>query len=458
MYTQLNTVKTMTDLLASLQEFLNRVQPQAPIWLAYSGGQDSSVLLHLLSRINPPLPLKIVHVNHQLSNNAEAWQQHCITTAKTLGYRCQVESAQVNRQGKGLEGAAREARYRIFERLIEPGEYLFTAHHQNDQAETMLFRCLRGSGLRGMRAMEQQRSLAQGTLARPLLNISQADISAYAEHFDLKWIEDESNDDLRFDRNFLRHTIFPSLNERWPGSVKRMARTSTWLGEANSLLEEYLDTDLHHCNQRLERLGQSIAIPNMNGFSEARVKHLIQFWVNQQGYAQPSHHHIKQLKNLLEAKADANPLVAWGDCELRRYQNRLYILPRPPHIPTPQIQSKTTWLSASPLTLKDGSILKISADSLDTSHDSGSTYPKLTVSYRAGGERCKPTTRAKSQTLKKLLQEYAVEPWLRDRIPLIFQDGQLIAVGDIFSCTTTTSNNQPNLSFDWSYLRSAQTI
>lgn len=441
----------MTDLLVHLQKFLEKIRPQAPVWLAYSGGQDSSVLLHLFSRVDPPPPLKIVHINHQLSDNASDWQQHCITTANTLGYQCLVESAQIHPQGKGLESAARDARYRIFKRLLEPGEYLFTAHHQNDQAETMLFRCLRGSGLRGMRAIEQQRTLGHGILARPLLDISQADISAYAERFNLTWVDDESNNDLHFDRNFLRHSILPALNQRWPSSLKNMARTSAWLGEANKLLEEYLDTDLHLCDRRLERLGQSLAIPNMNSYSEARIKHLIQFWVSQLGYTLPNHHHIQQLKNLLQAKADATPLIAWGDCELRRYQDRLYLLPRLPALIKPQIQSKITWLSTSPLLLEDGSTLKISANLHGISHATANPHPELTVSYRSGGERCKPTTRTKSQTLKKLLQEYALEPWLRDRIPLIFQGDQLIAVGDIFSCTTTENHNKINLSFDWSY-------
>lgn len=224
----------------------------APAWhIAFSGGLDSTVLLHLLANLantDTLPPLGAVHVHHGLQTAADAWPAHCQSICDNLGVPLRVMRVQVQ-PGASLERAARDARYQAFIEVTGAGQVLLTGQHRDDQAETLLFRLLRGAGVRGLSAMPAQRPLAAGYLVRPLLEVSRAELEAYAEEYQLEWIEDPSNADSRFSRNYLRHRVLPTLTERWPQAVSSLARTAEHLSEAQGLLGELAVMDLQAADQ-----------------------------------------------------------------------------------------------------------------------------------------------------------------------------------------------------------------
>ena len=224
----------------------------APAWhIAFSGGLDSTVLLHLLAdyaRSHSTPPLHAIHIHHGLQPAADAWPAHCKAVCDRLGIELSIVHIQVA-PGASLEQAARDARYAAFRRILGPGEVLFTGQHREDQAETLLFRLLRGAGLRGLAAMPAQRQLGQGSLARPLLTCSRQQLHDYAQTHGLIWIEDPSNRDTAFARNFLRNDVFPVLQKRWPQASQNLARCAAHLGEAQGLLDELAEGDLTACRE-----------------------------------------------------------------------------------------------------------------------------------------------------------------------------------------------------------------
>lgn len=420
------------------QSILPYLTESSRIWVGYSGGLDSTALLHLVASLKLPHPVCALHVNHQISANANHWQQHCEDFAAALNIPCLVARVQVTNTGKGIENAAREARYRIFAEHIQKHDLLLLAQHRDDLAETFLFRLLRGTGIKGMQATPKSRAFEQGTLLRPLLQISRVEIERYAKSHTLEFVEDESNTDTAYARNFLRHAIFPQLQTRWPKYAEAFANTIDWVGEANQLLDEYAQQDLLSCDYRTERLGTSMAIKGLTTFSEKRIKHLIRHWISLHGFSLPHAVQLRQIQQIMAAKQDSTPILQWGDGEIRRYQQRLYL--------SRQLADcahySYEWNSAEPLPLPDGSVLQQQNDSPPADY---------TVSNRRGGERTRPLQRAASQTLKKLLQEYQLEPWLRDRIPLVYRQGELIAVGDLFVAANPHRQALSTAVFCWRY-------
>ena len=231
-----------TRLLLNLAAWRN-----ARTWhIAFSGGLDSTVLLHLLADLakHHSLPaLSAIHIHHGLQAAADAWPQHCQSVCDTLGVPLLIERVSVQ-PGASLERAARDARYAVFSALTQADDVLLTGQHRDDQAETLLFRLLRGAGVRGLGAMPQQRPVGQGTLIRPLLDVARTELERYAKAHQLRWIEDPSNQDRQFSRNYLRHQVMPRLTGRWPQAQASMARSATHLREAQGLLDELAQMDL----------------------------------------------------------------------------------------------------------------------------------------------------------------------------------------------------------------------
>jgi len=257
----------------------------APAWyIAFSGGLDSTVLLHLLAhhaRNHPTPPLRAVHIHHGLQSAADAWPAHCQAICDPLGIELQVIPVRVG-PGASREQAARDARYAAFKQLLGPGDVLFTAQHRDDQAETVLLRLLRGAGLRGLSAMPGQRSLGQGYLARPLLDTSRQRLHDYACAHRLQWIEDPSNADLGFDRNYLRREVMPRLQQRWPQASQNLARGAQHLGEALGLLDELAMGDLAAAEQgaALRWAGiDSLDLDVLKALSAARQRNALQYWL-----------------------------------------------------------------------------------------------------------------------------------------------------------------------------------
>ena len=388
--------------------------PDVTWWLGFSGGLDSSVLLHALWQLQLPVRLRALHINHGISPNARDWQQHCAQVCDKLGINFEAHNIQVNNQGKGIEDAARELRYKVFAQQLQTGDYFLTAHHADDQAETLLLRLMRGTGPRGLSAMAGHRPLGLGTLYRPLLTFSRKDLEAYARECELIWVDDESNSNDRYDRNFLRNQVMPLLYSRWPALTRKWQQTAELCAANEQLLEEVVADDLSRVSERPERAGRSLLLTGFNSLSGARQQNLLRYWLLGQGYPIPEQQHWQQIhRQLHTTRLDAQINISWGGVSLRVYQQRLYCLPQ--QLPPSQLSMENAGASECGPRLKPD-------------------LPDLHIRYRQGGERCKPAGRTHSQTLKKLLQDYGLEPWLRDQVPLVCSGDEIVAVGDLWVC------------------------
>ncbi len=407
-------------LIAAVRQSMQTAPNAQRCWLAVSGGLDSMVLMHIAA---PLLGPQVVHINHQLSPHANSWADQVKASATALGLSCITQQVNVEPKGQGLEQAARQARYAVFEACLETDDCLLLAHHQNDQAETLLLRLLRGAGLAGLGAMATLRPLGRGHLLRPFLHISRAELLAYAQAKHIAWVEDESNASRLFDRNYLRHSIFPSLTQRWPKTSEKLANTAGLLREDYRLLETFLLADLALLEPRAERWGQSIALPTLLTKTPHHRHSLLRTWLNQQQFAVPSQAHLQQIDQLCSARVDSTGCVSFGNCEIRRFAQRLYAMPP---VPTFNPDWQGVWSKDTPPQLPTGSFLP------PRPQDLGLPLGNYTLRFRRGGERCRPIGRNHSQSLKKLLQEAHVVPWLRDRIPLVYTGEHLVAVGDLW--------------------------
>ena len=407
------------DLQDSLRAFLARFPCRGRRWVALSGGLDSTVLLHLLSAEGEPV--SAVHVHHGLSPNADDWADHCAELADSLGVPLVTRQVVVD-TAAGVEAGARDARYGEFHHLLEPGDQLLLAHHGDDQVETFFLRLLRGAGPQGLSGMRSARPLGQGTLLRPLLGVARSDLEAYAREHELSWIEDESNRDPRFDRNYLRARVLPLLSERWP-LRQRVQRAARNLEESAVLLQELAESDLRDCRRRPERLGESVALEGFIALRPERRRNLLRSWAESLGGVWPSAPQLAELEQqLASADPDRLPAVPVGRMVARRFRDRLFLTPALPEV----LQSySSSW---------DGQCLMQLAGRGSLKGLPGWPVGQYRVAFRQGGERARPLERQHSQTLKKLLQEYGLEPWLRDRVPLIFEGDRLLAVGDLFLC------------------------
>lgn len=445
-----------------LQQLTAKVSKGANLWVAYSGGMDSTALLHALTNTALANKVKALHVNHQLSANASAWQQHCQRYCLALGVGFYTASVELNKKhggdlSKGLEAAAREARYQVFNAHAQAGDVILMGHHLNDQAETFLYRAMRGAGLQGLCAMPEQRELlpSRALIYRPMLNKTRTEIEHYAKSQGLQWIEDESNTEHRFDRNFIRHRILPHLLARWPQALSALSRATDNLRADQALLDMYLAEDIQACDCRDERLGQSIALHDFFAWSSERQNALIRYWVRSNGYLPPQQVHLQQLSKQLQPHADglAKLCIGWGGdkgCELRWFNQRLYLIPR---ISKP-ILKQADWLGTTPYDCGDGFVLQLANTRLLSADHSAKGFAdgqltgsikqiahaeqpeSQTVCFRIGlrqpSLRMQVRGRDRGQSVKKLLQEAKLEPWLRQRVPFIFDGDTLLAIGDIY--------------------------
>lgn len=387
--------------------------PSAVWWIGFSGGLDSTVLLHALTQLALPVQLRALHINHQISPNANAWQTQCADFCAQHAIPFHAEKVCVENTGKGIEEAARAIRYAVFEKNLAPNDVLFTAHHANDQAETLLLRLLRGAGPRGLASMASVRVLGAGVLVRPLLHFSRTDLEAYARANQLRWVDDESNLDDDYDRNFLRNQIMPLLQNRWPEFKRKWQQTAELCAQQESIIEEVAREDLNRAAPLAARVGQSIDLGALLALSPTRQQNLLRYWLRSLHYTTPEQLHWQQIeRQIFHGRDDAQTRVSWGNVALQTYRQRVYVLPV--QLPEMQLEFELSLNDTSP---------RLKAD-----------LPDVHIRYRTGGERCKPAGRAHSQTVKKLLQDYGLEPWLRDKVPLVFSGDNLVAVGDLWVC------------------------
>lgn len=397
----------------------------ASAWcVAFSGGLDSSVLLHLLAELarREAVPaLSAIHVQHGLQPVAAAWPEHCRQFCAALGIPLQVVAVQVAAQAS-VEQAARQARYAAFAEHLQPDAVLFSAQHRDDQAETLLFRLLRGAGVRGLAAMPGQRPLGRGTLLRPLLDCSRAELQGYAEAHGLSWIEDPSNADTRFSRNFLRQRVMPLLAERWPQASVALARSAAHLSEAEQLLGELARMDLQAA--RGEPLFPWLALPSLElslvtQLSDARQRNLLRHWLAPLS-RMPDSDHWAGWRDLRDAAGDASPVWKLADGELHRADGRLY------------------WLSAdwlAPPVLPDPAVVRMQGTSELPGNGQVQIRGELPAGrwhlrYRLGGESLHLPERGR-RDLKRLLNEWRVPAFVRPRLPLLFDGDELMAVANL---------------------------
>ncbi|MFN3770790.1 MAG: tRNA lysidine(34) synthetase TilS [Ectopseudomonas guguanensis] len=414
----------MTDLTIRLRQAM---QPwrTAPAWrIAFSGGLDSSVLLHLLAdwaQYEELPPLSAIHVHHGLQPAADAWPEHCAQVCARLNIPLDIVRVQVA-PGASLEQAARRARYAAFAERLGPGEILLGAQHRDDQAETLLFRLLRGAGVRGLAAMPVSRSLGRGTLLRPLLGCSRAELHAYAQSHGLAWVEDPSNADERFSRNFLRRQVMPLLAERWPQVTASLARSAGYLGEAQQLLEELAEMDLLAarglCALPWLRL-PSLDLSAVAALSDARQRNLLRHWLAPLS-RMPDSDHWAGWYDLRDAAVDATPIWKLADGELHRADGRLWWL-------------SGEWLRPpQPLDLPCG-VLDEPAELPGNGHvhlQGELPQGHWHLRYRVGGESLQVPGRGR-RDLKHMLNEMRVPPFVRSRLPLLFDGDELMAVANL---------------------------
>ena len=311
-----------------LFEHLDKFNEANHLYVGYSGGLDSHVLVHVMVELVGKKKIAVVHVNHQLSANSDIWQEHCEDICLELGVDLICKTVNIKNRGTGIEDAAREARYGIFEKLLKKNDLLILAHHADDQIETMLFRLFRGSGIKGMSGMPISRLLGNGELFRPLLPFFRRDLESYALANQINWIEDDSNLDVAFDRNFIRHKLIPTINERWPNSSFQLNRSANIFAESDFLINILAQKDFAIVTEVSERVGWSISIGKLNGFEIIRQKNILRYWFNLHNLTLPSYAVLDNaLDQMIGSKADAEPIVSWGDLQLRRFNKKLYLLP-----------------------------------------------------------------------------------------------------------------------------------
>lgn len=400
------------------------------IWLAYSGGLDSHVLLHAIVQVRGELTdwqLQAIHIDHALQQDSSNWSEHCRSTCEHYAVPCTVETVTVSQAGESPEAAARDARYAALAEHLQEGDVLLTAQHADDQAETFMLQMLRGSGPKGLAAMPAARPFSAGYQLRPLLEFSRRDLQAYAEEHALQFIHDPSNDDRRFDRNFLRHEVIPVLLKRWPALLQTLGRDARQQAEAAELLDILAEQDYADC-----RGGNGcLSLTGLVRLDENRQRNLVRFWLRQQGVSVPHRRKLNEiLQIMLCAGEDRQPRVDWPGGEVRRYRDELYASVAPQEA----VDWQQQWDLQGPLMLPAGLgrlSLRQSQDGLDLSSlQSG----PVQVSFRRGGESCQPAGRGQHHSLKKLFQEAAVPPWQRERTPLVYVGDELAQIMGVCVC------------------------
>jgi tRNA(Ile)-lysidine synthase len=391
-----------------------------PLLLAYSGGLDSTVLLHLLAS-DPGLRargLRALHVDHGLHPQSAAWAEACAQNCARLDIALEIQRVAVSEQGEGLEAAARAARHAAFAQVLAPGEGLITAHHRDDQAETVLLRLLRGAG-DGLAAMRPLRPFASGWLWRPLLAVPREALQAYAREHALHWLEDPSNDSDRHDRNFLRHHVLPRLAQRWPQAGQALARSAGLQATQADLLA---GEDRRRLAQVQGLDSATLSLPALMAEPTPWRARLLRAWIAGLGLPPlPGDAPATIESELLIARPDAEARLAWSGAVVQRWRDLLHAGPDP--VPLPD-DFQLEWTGDQILPLPTGDTLVLEpATAFDI---------PLRVHARQGGERLMLPGRDHHTTLKHALQDLGVPPWERVRLPLLSHpDGTLLAAGDL---------------------------
>ncbi|WP_329742789.1 tRNA lysidine(34) synthetase TilS [Dyella sp. A6] len=405
-----------TSLTAHLSSLL-ATTPAAALCVGFSGGADSTALLHALAQLPAARArgLRALHVDHCLHADSAAWADHCQRLCDELDVPCEVVRVHVETgHGEGLEAAARHARRTAFVASLRPDEWLLLAHHRDDQAETVLLKLLRGAGPEGLGGMRERRPFGANQLWRPLLPLSRAQLRAYVDAHGLDCIEDPSNSDRQLSRNYLRHEILPRLSAHWPQAIDSILHSANASrAAADALRDAWLAAfeRLYRPDDGSLEMHGWLALP-------AALRHpLLDHWLHLRGRSTPTTAQRRQIERQCAAKAGQTPCIRWPGSELRIWKERLWALPA---LPPVEPDWQCDW-HGEPLTLPDGGRLRLSGHG-------GRLPAPLQVRLRRGGERIRPAGDAFTRELRDLFQQAAWPPWQRHACPLLYEDELLIAV------------------------------
>ncbi len=401
-------------------KILELVSPAKKIFIGYSGGVDSHVLLHLLHdvyRHKKGIELTAVHVDHNFSPKAKKWARHCQKICKQLSIKCitRTIAARIN-DSYSPEEILRKLRYEVFAKILPKEACLVTAHQADDQAETLLLQLFRGAGPKGLAAMPEKAKFAHGWLVRPLLGCSRKEIHLYATKHKLKWVEDESNSNTKYDRNLIRHQLLPSIKARWPAIITTLNRVSRHSAEASELLEILAEQDLARLVNGTDSSILNITL--LKTLPLNRQKNVLRFWFHKLFLPTPAEVKLREIvRTVINSRYDATPVVKWFGAEVRRFRNNLYAM-----LPLMPFDKKKSIADLDNLRSKIARKFKL-------------PMKKIRICFRQGGEQIKLPGRSGKHDLKKLMQEWSVPPWLRDRVPLIYYAKKIIAIVGYYNYT-----------------------
>ncbi|HEX2237500.1 MAG TPA: tRNA lysidine(34) synthetase TilS [Gammaproteobacteria bacterium] len=399
--------------------------------VGFSGGLDSSVLLHAMVSLKAAASWSVeaIHVHHGLQPQADIWSTHCRCVCERLMVPFKLVCIDAKAAtGESPEAAARSARYRVFKDSVKADACLLTAHQQDDQAETLLLQLLRGAGPAGLSAMPAITAFGAGWHARLLLDFTRAELADYAAAYGLSWVEDASNRDTALDRNFVRHKILTSLRARWPACARTLSRAAELQAEAVELLGELARQELRTV---AGNRADTLSVARLRSLSRARQCNVLRYWLLERGLPVPVRRQIEHiLSDAIGARWDSTPAITWPGAEVRRYRDDLFAMaPLPRHDPHRVLR----WDPRGPLSIPHLGIV-LEPPMIARAGVSEVDKVDITVRFRRGGERCRPVGHSHHRELKKLFQEAGIPPWERDRIPLIYVGERLVIVAGYWTC------------------------
>lgn len=400
----------MRACLESIPEDINRV------FVAYSGGLDSSVLLHLLLSEKRKFQIVPWHINHGLVDSAKQMEQFCLQQAADIGLEIRVHQLDLGDTGSNIEAVARRLRYQLFERHSGRGDCILTAHHADDQAETFLLNALRASGAAGLRGIARQRYLGQTLLLRPLLGYSRAQLEAYAAEHEIAWFDDPSNQNLRFDRNYLRHEILPRLKKRWPNFNKALSTCSEIQSETQAMLVEIAQQD--YATLSIQRPGAEarLDLAGLLALSDGRRKNLVRYWIDLAGQAPLPQARLQELILQLQAGIDTSPEIAMPNYSIRIYDRQLFLV----NASRRQDCSGEFDFGLKPEIEIPALELRLTRGQLFERLGIEDQAQSLMLRFRREGE-----SNPDSHRLKRLFQQHRVPPWQRSQTAQVYLDGRL---------------------------------
>jgi tRNA(Ile)-lysidine synthase len=416
-------------------------------WVAVSGGLDSRVLLEAMGALRAVLdaPLRAAHVDHGLHPDSGTWAAFCAEACAGLGVPLHTLRMDAHAPpGASPEAYARTLRYQALQGVVGAGDVLLTGHHLDDQAETVLLQLLRSAGPHGLAAMPRCTPWEGAWLCRPLLDFSRRALREFAVARGLRWIEDPSNDSTRFERNILRHQVIPILGRRWPAISRTLAQAADRQADAAACLDTMASEDLQGVRRGCEgALSQSA----LRALSPPRRRNLLRAWLRADGLPPPPAGRLRELAGpFLDAARDRQPRVSWSGVEVRRYRDAVYAMPAsvaldPVHV--------FPWDPRERLALPCG-VLDAEAAVGDGLKQALCRPGTVTVRWRRGGERCRPTGNPHTRPLKHLFQEAGIPPWRRDRLPLVYLGDQLAAVAGLWVCEPFAAGpGEPGWALRW---------